>query len=318
MSPSTMSPSTGVSNGTDGPKDPEWLASLSPENAACIRRLLSSPAPPSFNHVPKRKQAAVAVILYESNTSPTELRAIMSTRALHLRSHPGQASLPGGKVDSADSSLVETALRESVEEIALATSEAVWLHTGYPFLSKMGLIVHPVVFFLKNGAELFPRLRASPCEVSDIWSTPLSVFLSSITSSGQLSDPKNIDKHRPPQEAFRTYTDIPWLGGNYRLHRFRSSHQLIKGLTADVLISVAQKAYAVKAKYRVKAEGQKTWEQMVEAVIQRYNKEQGRIERRWGDGESGDVQGSSEAYETFIGFDDEGDGVLVVEEALDT
>ncbi|KAJ1597141.1 hypothetical protein NDA14_007083 [Ustilago hordei] len=318
MSPPTMSPCTGVSTGTAGPKEPEWLASLSPENAACIRRLLSSPAPPSFNQIPKRKQAAVAVILYESNTSPTELRVIITTRALHLRSHAGQASLPGGKVDWTDSSLIETALRESVEEIALPTSEAVWLHTGYPFLSKMGLVVHPVVFFLKNGAELFQRLRASPSEVSDIWSTPLSVFLSSIASSEQLSDPKSVDKHRPPQEAFRTYTDIPWLGGNYRLHRFRSSHQLIKGLTADVLISIAQKAYAVKAKYRVHADGQKTWEQMVETVIQSYNKEQARIECRWGDGECGDVQGSSEAYETFIGVDDDGDGAMMVEETLDT
>ncbi|KAJ1025023.1 hypothetical protein NDA18_004309 [Ustilago nuda] len=130
MSPPTMSPSTGVSTGTAGPKEPEWLASLSPENAACIRRLLSSPAPPSFNQIPKRKQAAVAVILYQSNTSPAELRVIITTRALHLRSHAGQASLPGGKVDGTDSSLIETALRESVEEIALPTSEAVWLHTG--------------------------------------------------------------------------------------------------------------------------------------------------------------------------------------------
>lgn len=240
----------------------------------------------------------------------------MSTRALHLRSHPGQASLPGGKVDSSDFSVVETALRESVEEIALPSKQAVWLHTGYPFLSKMGLLVHPVVFFLKNGAELLPRLRASPSEVSDIWSTPLSVFLSSTAPQGaQLSDPTSVDKHRPPQEAFRTYTDIPWLGGTYRLHRFRSSHQLIKGLTADVLISVAQKAYGVKAKYRVEAEGQRTWEDMVQGVVKRYKVEQGRIEGRWGDGESGDVQGSSEAYETFIGYDEDND-VMVEQTAI--
>ena len=93
--------STHVVNGSE----PEWLSTLTPTNASCIRRLLSASAPPSFSHVPKRKQAAVAAILYQPNptaSSPNpELRVIMSTRALHLRSHPGQASLPGGKVDAA-------------------------------------------------------------------------------------------------------------------------------------------------------------------------------------------------------------------------
>lgn len=181
------------------------------------------------------------------------------------------------------------------------------LHTGHPFLSKMGLLVHPVVFFLQNGDEVIPKLVANPSEVSDIWTIPLRAFLSSTTSSeaeaGLLADPKSVDKHRPPQYAFRTYTDIPWLGCSYRLHRFRSSHQLIKGLTADVLISVAQKTYGVNAKFQVHAQGQKSWQQMVQLVVHRYMGPV-RPEQRWGDGESGDQQGSSEAYETHIGYDD--------------
>lgn len=305
--------------------DPDWLTSLAPTNAACIRRLLAAPSPPTFSHVPKRKQAAVAAILYEaspsssqssSSSSPSpELRVVMSTRALHLRSHPGQASLPGGKVDATDHSVVETALRESVEEIALPAEKAVWLHTGHPFLSKLGLLVHPVVFFLKDGAQVLPTLKASPSEVAAIWSTPLSAFLSSIAAPGvALSDPTSVDKHRPPQQVFRTYTDVPWLGATYRLHRFRSSHQLIKGLTADVLISVAQKAYGVKAKFKVEADGQKSWQEMVALVVERYMGPV-RAEQRWGDGESGDVQGSSEAYETHLGFDED-EAVLQEESPL--
>lgn len=282
--------------------EPEWLATLRPHNADCIRRLLSLPAAPSFDHVPKRKQAAVAAILYESCD---QIRVIMSTRALHLRSHPGQASLPGGKVDASDANVVQTALRESVEEIALPADQAVHLHTGYPFLSKMGLLVHPVVFFLRNGAQILPNLVASPSEVADIWSTALEAFLSSTAPpEAVLSDPASVDKHRPAQEAFRTYTDIPWLASVYRLHRFRSSHQLIKGLTADVLISVAQKAYGRNARYKVEAEGQRSWEQMVELVVNRYMGPV-RAEQRWGDGESGDAQGSSEAFGTQIGVDDD-------------
>lgn len=281
----------------------EWLDSLSAHNAACIRRLIATPAAPSFQHVPTRKQAAVATLLYQ-DASSGELRVIMTTRALHLRSHPGQASLPGGKVDSSDADVVVTALRESVEEIALPSRSAMHLHTGYPFLSKLGLLVHPVVFLVRNPAEVLKRLRASPDEVSDIWSTPLRAFLSSTAPEGmELSDPRSVDKHRPPQEAFRTYTDVPWLGAVYRLHRFRSSHQLVKGLTADVLISVAHKTYGVEPRYAIRADGQMSWQSMVEMVVKRYMGPQ-RAEQRWGDGESGDAQGSSEAFPTHIGHDD--------------
>ncbi|PWY97083.1 hypothetical protein BCV70DRAFT_203191 [Testicularia cyperi] len=148
------------------------------------------------------------------------------------------------------------------------------------------------------------NLVASPSEVDDIWTHPLSAFLSSVAPIGlKLSDPTTVDKHRPPQEVFRTYTDIPWLGSTYRLHRFRSSKQLIKGLTADVLISVASIAYGTAPKYQVNADDQKPWQDMVELVVSRYIGAGGRPQQRWGDGESGDAQGSSEAFETFVGVD---------------
>ncbi|GAC99615.1 hypothetical protein PHSY_007218 [Pseudozyma hubeiensis SY62] len=298
--------STTTKNGVPA-SDPSWLSSLHPTTASHIRRLLLLPSAPPLDHVPKRKQAAVAAILYESTTtssSTPQIRVIMSTRALHLRSHPGQASLPGGKVDSTDSSVVTTALRESIEEISLPPDSVVHLHTGYPYLSKMGLLVHPVIFFLPNAASTIAKLRPNPSEVADIWSTPLSSFLSSTAPREEtLSDPASVDKHRPPQHAFRTYTDIPWLGGEYRLHRFRSSRQLIKGLTADVLIGVAQKTFGQKARFKVEAPGQKSWKEMVELVVERYIET--RVEGRWGDGESGDAQGSSEKFRTELGVDEE-------------
>lgn len=279
-----------------------WLSKLSTRTQECIARLQAAPKAPSFSHVPKRKQAAVAAILYESSSG--QLMVIMSTRALHLRSHPGQASLPGGKMDSTDRDVAHTALRESVEEIDLPAKRTIWLHTGFPFLSKLGLLVHPVVFFLRDGEKQITKLVASPSEVSDIWSYPLAAFLSSVAATDlMLADPTSVDKHRPPQTAYRTYTDVPWLGSHYRLHRFRSHKQLIKGLTADVLISVATDAYGQKPLYQVTAPGQKTWVEMVNVMVKRYIHPNQRPEQRWGDGESGDAQGSSESFETHEGID---------------
>lgn len=71
-----------------------------------------------------------------------QLQVLMTTRALHLRSHPGQASLPGGKVDASDGCVEETALRESEEEIGLRWRSSLgkslfWLYTGEPCASLL-------------------------------------------------------------------------------------------------------------------------------------------------------------------------------------
>ncbi|KAL9932406.1 hypothetical protein V8E36_008523 [Tilletia maclaganii] len=242
------------------------------------------------------------------------LHVLMTTRALHLRSHPGQASLPGGKRDLTDLSIEHTALRESIEEVGMSGWDSVgkevhWLYTAPPLLSKTCLIIHPVVFFLSAPQRTLGRLRASPSEVSAIWSAPLPLFLASspthalLPEGYRLADPTQVDKHRPAQHALRTYSEVPWLLGRpYRLHRFRSSQQLIKGLTADALIELASVAYGVEPRFQVRAPGQMGWDEMVDTVLTRLGQGK-RGESRWGDGESGDAQGSTEAFETIAGVD---------------
>ena len=280
--------------------------------AACIARLQSVPAAPSFAHVPRKAQASVAALLFHARgdgdgEGDGTLRVLMTTRAQHLRSHPGQASLPGGKMDAVDANVAATALRESHEEIGLPPASATWLCTLPPLLSKTGMLVHPVVFYLPHGEKVLQRLLASPDEVDAIWSTRLDSFLASSPPAHiQLAHPNTVDTHRPPQTAFRTYTDIPWLGATYRLHRFRSPQQLIKGLTADALIQVASLAYGRAPAFQVHAPDQKSWAAMVHIIVQRLLDGQ-RGEKRWGDGESGDAQGSSQAYETHIGHDHDHD-----------
>lgn len=58
--------------------------------------------------IPRKKQAAVIVLLYEQGG---ELRVLLTTRSKLLRAHPGQTALPGGKTDETDVDLVYTAVR---------------------------------------------------------------------------------------------------------------------------------------------------------------------------------------------------------------
>ena len=63
--------------------------------------------------------AAVLVVLWGSNDDP---KVILTQRSEHLKSHAGEVAFPGGKWDPEDTDLLQTALRETFEEIgALVT-----------------------------------------------------------------------------------------------------------------------------------------------------------------------------------------------------
>jgi 8-oxo-dGTP pyrophosphatase MutT (NUDIX family) len=66
--------------------------------------------------------AAVLVPLYE--VASGDLRVVLTKRRADLRRHAGEVSFPGGRQDSQDASLRETALREAEEEIGLAREHA--------------------------------------------------------------------------------------------------------------------------------------------------------------------------------------------------
>ena len=187
-------------------------------------------------------------------------------------------------------------------------------------ISKTCLLVHPVIFLLTDPASVLPQLVPCPTEVSSMWSFPMQLFLRSTLPPNMelpLSEPETIDTHREPQEAFRTYSDVPWLNSqHYRLHRFRTHRQLIKGLTADILIDAAQIVYGQPARYQLYAPDQPPWREGAQHILQQ---EKGKRLSRWGDGESGDLLTSAHAFATVIGVDDldtvENGGEHVVQQA---
>ena len=67
-----------------------------------------------------RRQAAVVIAIFR--TSPHGV--VFVERAAHLRDHPGQIGLPGGRVHAEDANLEATALRELHEEVGIEAARA--------------------------------------------------------------------------------------------------------------------------------------------------------------------------------------------------
>lgn len=115
----------------------------------------------------KLRRAAVLVPLVER---PQGVTVLLTLRTDHLTSHAGQVSFPGGRSEELDSSPIETALRESEEEIGLHRRHVSILGVLPDYVTGSAYRVAPVVALVKPPFELM----ADPNEVAEIFEVPLA------------------------------------------------------------------------------------------------------------------------------------------------
>ncbi|KIK61588.1 hypothetical protein GYMLUDRAFT_567083 [Collybiopsis luxurians FD-317 M1] len=141
-------------------------------------------------------KAAVLIPLANVQNTPGIL---LEVRGKALRSHSGEVSFPGGRVDPTDASLVDAALRETREELGIEPVNIEILGSiGPPEINLRGnMIVHPVVGFVHadpatsrsssvpGDDEPLPscdltaiRKNISPVEVDAVFHLPLSSLIS--------------------------------------------------------------------------------------------------------------------------------------------
>jgi len=100
------------------------------------------------------------------------MELLFTKRSETVEHHKGQISFPGGATDNADFSPVDTALRESLEEIGLERSAISILGVMDDLQTPTGFVVTPVVGFIQQ----LPSLRINPEEVSQVIFVPLEKF----------------------------------------------------------------------------------------------------------------------------------------------
>ncbi|ELU40774.1 NUDIX domain-containing protein [Rhizoctonia solani AG-1 IA] len=226
---------------------------------------------------PRNKTAAVLILLFIRDG---HLRVLLTTRSQHLRSHPGDVALPGGKTDPMDASPVATAvrtqttrykynnviaalskLREANEEIGLPVPSSAVHVLGVltPFVSYYKLAVTPVIAFLSD-LSLLEHLKPNPEEVDEIFDHPLEAILSPELAAslapkpGRLLSERGSEKWRyEPEYHVRQII----YQGQYRMHKFRSVTTPISGLTSDILVA-AKIAYVRNTDYERYAENHVT------------------------------------------------------------
>lgn len=98
------------------------------------------------------------------------LTVLLTERAAHLKHHPGQVSFPGGRVEPGDQGPLDTALRETEEEIGLMREHVEVLGYLDNYFTITGYTVTPVVGLI----DQLPPLTLDPSEVAEAFEVPLA------------------------------------------------------------------------------------------------------------------------------------------------
>ncbi|CAF4878754.1 unnamed protein product [Pieris macdunnoughi] len=115
--------------------------------------------------------AAVLIPMCRVNEQPTLLYTVRSTK---LNSHSGQISFPGGKTDEGETP-VETALRETREEIGLSSSKIdIWGY-GPSFPGKdFKVMITPIIAYVPDFTV--DDLKINEEEVSEVLAVPIHIL----------------------------------------------------------------------------------------------------------------------------------------------
>lgn len=117
------------------------------------------------------RNSAVLLLAYPGPQGPC---TALIVRPEYEGVHSGQLALPGGRHEPGDASLIQTALRETQEEIGIDVQLQQVIGALTPlYIPVSNYLVHPFVAALPAR----PHFIADPKEVSAVLEVPLSLFV---------------------------------------------------------------------------------------------------------------------------------------------
>lgn len=171
---------------------------------------------PDWDNHPETRPAAVLAPIIKRAGGWTML---FTQRSVETPAHPGQISFPGGRVQAEDASALDTALRETFEEIGIERRfiEPIGAWDRYDTIT--GYRVTPVAALVEPGFDL----TLDPREVAGVFEAPLDVLM----------NPANHEKREAQyQGRKRTYYAMPYDG------------HFIWGATAGMIRALYERLYA--------------------------------------------------------------------------
>lgn len=156
---------------------------------------------------------------------------LFEKRSEKLRRQPGEICFPGGKLEPGET-LLECAIRETVEELSILKEQVKVIGTGDIYFSPFNLMIHPYIGEIADYKDTF-----SVDEVDVIIKVPLDFFRKhqpEIFISRLINEPAEDF----PYEWIPGGIDYPWAKGAHEILFYRYQNWNIWGMTAQIVRSV--------------------------------------------------------------------------------
>lgn len=144
---------------------------------------------------------------------------ILTLRSADMPTHAGQIAFPGGRMDSRDATLIDTALREAGEEIGLTPEDATPLGLIEAYRTRTGFRIVPVLAMVAPTFTAVPQER----EVADVFEVPLEFLM-------------NEGNHQRHSRE--------WEGRQRHFYAMPYGERYIWGVTAGILRAIYERLYA--------------------------------------------------------------------------
>lgn len=102
-----------------------------------------------------------------------EWQVLFEVRSFKMRKQPGDISFPGGKIDPADSSALDAAIRETHEELGIDPGAIEVISSLSPFVTSSSFVVYPFVAVL-DSHQIHSYNKD---EVEEVFTVPLNWLL---------------------------------------------------------------------------------------------------------------------------------------------
>lgn len=178
------------------------------------------------------KQSAVLLPLINKQD---ETHLLFEVRSMHMRSQPGDICFPGGRIDQTDKDPMDTAIRETTEELGINSSNIEGITPLDYVVNDSGRIIYPFVGRLLNPEQIKPN----KAEVGEVFTVPLNYFLDTKPETYKVH--VNIEPEKNfPFDLIVGGKDYKWSGGHVDELFYEYNGKVIWGLTAKILTHFIQ------------------------------------------------------------------------------
>jgi len=190
-------------------------------------------------------QSAVLVSFFHNNN---ELNLIFQKRSTSIR-QGGEICFPGGRYDAAcDKNLLETSVRETIEEMGVKREDILVLGQVDTVVSTMGAVIS--CFLGEIKINNLSELNINRNEVEKVFSVPIKWFIENPPAEYNVQmeiKPKYTDKKG--NEVILLPVDElglpdryrkPWGSKNHKIFAYRIEGETIWGITAQIVRHIAE------------------------------------------------------------------------------